>query len=192
MVGHLDQRACDEISQLYSKLIPDNATVLDLMSSWDSHLSEQLKTKAVYGLGMNAEELKANDRLTEFCGQDLNENPKLPYDDQSMDAVICTASVEYLVKPFEVFKEVARVLKPGGVFINTFSNRWFPTKAISVWSDLHEFERLAYVAEYYLQSKCFDDIHTYSLRGLPRPENDAYANTLIFSDPVYAVWATRK
>jgi len=51
-----------------------------------------------------------------------------------------TVSVEYLTRPFDVFAEAARVLKPGGVCAATFSNRGFPPKVIWVWPVLHEFE----------------------------------------------------
>lgn len=37
-------------------------------------------------------------------------------------------SVDYLTKPIEVFQEMHRCLKPGGVAIMSFSNRCFPTK----------------------------------------------------------------
>lgn len=87
-----------------------------------------------------------------------------------------------------IVDEVARVLRPGGLFINTFSNRWFPIKAIAVWAEMHEFERIGLVTEYYLQSGRFNEIHTLSIRGLSRPQDHAhYAKTAV-SDPVYAVW----
>ena len=184
MVNHLDQTACDEIEKLYSKLIPENATVLDLMASWNSHLPEQLTTSSVSGLGLNEEELKANARLDDFVVQDLNNNIALPYADASMDTVICTASVEYLTNPFEIFREVARLLKPDGIFINVFSNRWFPTKSVATWSEMHEFERIAFVMALYKESGMYDQLHTYSLRGLPRPEDDKHADRLLHSDPV--------
>lgn len=192
MVNHLDETACREIEKLYSKLIPENSCVLDLMASCHSHLSAQLETKSVSGLGMNEEELKANTRLDNFIVHDLNVDTVLPYEDSSMDVVICTASVEYLVKPVEVFKEVERVLKPGGIFINTFSNRWFPTKSVAAWSEMHEFERLGFVIDLYRYSNYCDNLHTWSLRGLPRPEDDTYADRLYLSDPVYAVWASKE
>jgi SAM-dependent methyltransferase len=86
---------------------------------------------------------------------------------------------------------VARVLKPGGTFVVSFSNRWFPPKAIHIWEQIHEFERVGLVMEYFLQSGRFDNLGTYSMRGLPRPRNDKYAGELVYSDPVYAVWGSR-
>ena len=188
MVQHIDDTAIDTIRQLYGRLVRPESRVLDLMSSWVSHLPEKLALKSVTGLGMNNEELQANDRLSDLCVHDLNNNPYLPFDDNVFDAAICTVSVEYLVHPFEVFEEINRVLAPGGVFIVTFSNRWFPPKAISIWPQLHEFERMGLVLEFFLKSGQYTKLHTYSMRGLPRPANDKYASQILFSDPVYAVW----
>jgi hypothetical protein len=81
---------------------------------------------------------------------------------------------------------------PAGLLIVTFSNRWFPPKAIQIWQGIHEFERLGLVLEYFLESGRFDDLNTWSLRGLPRPADDKYADRLWLSDPVYAVWGRRR
>ncbi len=123
---------------------------------------------------------------------DLNENPILPYKAESYDAVVCTVSIEYLVDPETVFKEIGRILSSGGMFIVTFSNRWFPEKVINIWNDLHEFERMGLVMEYFQKSDMFTDFETYSIRGLARPTSDKYFPELMDSDPVYAVWGHRK
>ncbi len=94
------------------------------------------------------------------------------------DAVVCTVSVEYLIKPVEVFAEVKRILKPGGRFIVTFSNRWFPPKVVRVWEGIHEFERMGLVLEYFLLAGGFSNLETWSLRGLPRPLDDKYAGQI--------------
>jgi hypothetical protein len=188
MVHHIDRTAIELISGLYRRLVPAESRVLDLMSSWVSHLPDDLPLKSLTGLGMNAQELQANNRLSDFCVHDLNASPHMPFDDHAFDAAICTVSVEYLIHPFEVFEEINRVLKPGGVFVVTFSNRWFPPKAIKIWPELHEFERKGLVLEYFLASDRYQNLHTYSMRGLPRPADDRYASQILFSDPVYAVW----
>jgi SAM-dependent methyltransferase len=188
MVQHLDAAARAAIGRLYGELIPPGAEVLDLMGSWVSHLPETLSLGGLTVLGLNGEELAANPRATERVVHDLNRDPRLPFPDQRFDAVVCTASVEYLVRPFEVFAETARVLKPGGVLAVTFSNRWFPPKAIRVWSILHEFERMGLVLEYFLKTGQYTRLETRSLRGLPRPEDDKYFGQIPFADPVYAVW----
>ncbi len=188
LVHHLDTSARRQIARLYGELIPPGARVLDLMSSWESHLPDALATGPVTGLGMNMEELQANRRLAERRVHDLNRDPRLSFADAAFDAVICTASVEYLTNPFSVFEEVARVLAPGGRFVVSFSNRRFPPKMIRVWEDIHEFERPGLVLEYFLRSGQFHNLETYSLRGLPRPADDPHARQTPFSDPVFAVW----
>jgi SAM-dependent methyltransferase/FKBP-type peptidyl-prolyl cis-trans isomerase 2 len=192
LVHHLDQTARELVSDLYGRFVKDEMKVLDLMSSWVSHLPLKVRPAEISGLGMNKFELEQNPVLTDIQIHDLNIDPVLPYKSDSFDVAICTASVEYLTHPLDTFKEVARVLKPGGVFAITFSNRWFPPKIIHIWDQLHEFERMGLVMEYFLDSGAFDNLGTYSMRGLPRPKNDKYAGELLFSDPVYAVWGFRK
>jgi hypothetical protein len=191
MVKHIDDTAIDIIRHLYGKWIQPQSDVLDLMSSWVSHLPEDLALKSLIGLGMNQGELEANSRLTDYIIHDLNANPRLPFNDKAFDAVICAVSVEYLIHPFEVFEEIARVLKPGGVFLVTFSNRWFPPKVIKIWPELHEFEHLGLILEFFLKSGKYKELQTYSMRGLPRPQDDKYYPRILFSDPVYAVWGCR-
>ncbi len=192
LVDHIDSAARGQIEALYGRLIPPGAEVLDLMSSWRSHLPETLSLAGVAGLGMNLEELEANPRLDERVVHDLNLQPRLPFEDKRFDAIVCTVSVEYLIKPLEVFAEAARVLKSGGRFILTFSNRWFQPKVIKIWQDLHEFERMGLVLEYFLKTGGFRGLETWSLRGLLRPQDDKYAGRLPFADPVYAVWAEKE
>jgi SAM-dependent methyltransferase len=188
MVKHIDDTAIDIIRRLYGKQIQPHSDVLDLMSSWISHLPEDLPLKSLTGLGMNQRELEANSRLTDYVIHDLNANPRLPFNAKAFDAVICSVSVEYLIHPFEVFEEITRLLRPGGVFMVTFSNRWFPPKVIKIWPELHEFERVGLVLEFFLKSGQYKKLQTYSIRGLPRPQDDKYYSQILFSDPVYAVW----
>jgi SAM-dependent methyltransferase/FKBP-type peptidyl-prolyl cis-trans isomerase 2 len=192
LVHHLDETARDLVGYLYKRFVKDGMKVLDLMSSWVSHLPDQVKPSEISGLGMNRIELEQNPLLTDSLVHDLNEDPSLPYASESFDVAVCTASVEYLNQPLAVFKDVARVLRPGGVFAVTFSNRWFPPKAIRIWEQIHEFERIGLVLEYFLRSGAFENLGTYSMRGLPRPKTDKYAGELFYSDPVYAVWGYRR
>lgn len=190
MTHHLDATASVEISNLYSGLLTKNSSVLDLMSSWISHLGDDLELSNITGLGMNEEELQANKQLTDYKVHDLNMNQILPFADNQFDHAICTASIEYLTYPLKIMTEVARVIEPGGKFVVTFSERWFPTKAITLWAQLHPFERMQLVLEYFRDSGLFEDLHTYSKRGLPRPAGDKYSSEMKLSDPIYAVWGT--
>jgi hypothetical protein len=188
LVAHLDRTAQTELAALYAQLLTPGSQVLDLMSSWQTHLPDDLELAALVGLGMNAAELNANPRLTERVVHDLNAAPQLPFDDGQFDAVMCNLSIEYLIEPIAVLREVARVLKSGGLCVIGFSNRWFPPKAIQLWEGIHEFERPGLVLEYFLAAGGFTDLETYSLRGLLRPDDDKYAGQMTLSDPIYAVW----
>jgi SAM-dependent methyltransferase len=192
LVQHLDSSCSQQIGELYRRLLPHDGRLLDLMSSWLSHLPEEFSAARICGLGMNAQELAENPMLAETRVHDLNRDPVLPYDDASFDGVLSTASIEYLVSPQRVFDEIARVLKPGGTLVITFSNRWFPPKAIKAWGQAHEFERIGLVLEYFIGSGAFENLHSFSLRGLPRPQDDRYADRLPQSDPVYAAWGIKR
>ena len=189
MLQHLDAHALATVNALYRRLLPIDADVLDLMASHDSHL-QGCRLRSLHVLGMNADELQANCAATAQRVQNLNEEQTLPFEDASLDAVVCTVSVEYLNQPQSIFAEVLRVLRPGGIFISTFSNRCFPTKAIRVWGDLHEFERVGMLTQW-LQHAGFHNLHTFSSRGWPRPTDDAHAGETGLSDPVYAIWGFR-
>lgn len=191
MVQHLDSSCRAQIRQLYAELLPARGQILDLMASWDSHLPETLQAQ-VTGLGMNASELDANPVLSTCVVHDLNRDPSLPFADNSFDAIVCTASFEYLTQPDKIVSALAAVLKPGGLLVITFSNRWFPTKAVKIWSEIHEFERIGLVSETLQRNADFSELHTLSSRGLLRPQDDKYASELLLSDPVYALWATRR
>jgi hypothetical protein len=188
LVQHLDSRVRSQITEIYSRFLQPGMRVLDLMSSWVSHLPEI--DLEVAGLGLNADELKNNPRLASCTVHDLNERPLLPFPDAHFDAAVCTASVEYLIRPVEVFRELRRVLKPGAPFVLTFSERWFPPKVIGVWPMIHPFERLGLVLEYFVCGGGFTALGTETVRGWPRPDDDKYASQLADADPLYAAWGT--
>jgi SAM-dependent methyltransferase len=188
-VHHLDAVCRAEIAALYGRFLQPGMRVLDLMASWASHLPDAPEQIAVSGLGMNAAELAANARLAARIAHDLNADPRLPFDAAVFDLVICTASVEYLVHPQAVFAEVRRVLRPGGRFVLSFSDRWFPPKAIRVWAELHPYERLGLIL-WLLGQAGFCDLHSETLRGLKRPEDDPHIGEREYSDPLFAAWGT--
>jgi SAM-dependent methyltransferase/FKBP-type peptidyl-prolyl cis-trans isomerase 2 len=186
-VKHIDTTAIRQISGIYSKFLKPGMAVLDLMGSWTSHISPEINLGLLTGLGLNEAELQANKQLSDYVIHDLNLNPTLPFADNTYHAVVCTVSVEYMTKPFEVFAEVNRVLKAGGHFVVTFSDRWFPPKVVKIWQEIHEFERVGLVTEYFLASGKFRNIETLSIRGWPRPEDDKYYGQRRVSDPVFCV-----
>lgn len=136
LVTHIDDQAIAALRDHYAKVLKPGSTVLDLMSSWVSHLPDDLPLAEVIGHGMNEAELKANPRLTRWFTQDLNRETTLPLETEICDAALCCVSVQYLQRPVEVFAEVRRVLRPGSPFIVTYSNRCFPTKAVAIWRSL--------------------------------------------------------
>ncbi|MEW8258094.1 MAG: methyltransferase domain-containing protein [Candidatus Thiodiazotropha taylori] len=190
LIQHLDSMARRQLNTLYRRLIPPQAEALDLMASFDSHL-EGADLGKLHLLGMNQQELSKNRLAESRITQDLNRNPNLPFDSDSLDAILCTAAIEYLTKPAEVLAETLRVLRPGGILVVSFSNRWFPTKAIGIWSELHEVERLGMVTQWLRQSGC-NNLNTFSARGWPRPADDIYAGQTPHSDPVYAAWGYKE
>ncbi|BHH86001.1 methyltransferase domain-containing protein [Desulforhopalus sp. 52FAK] len=192
LINHLDDTAIEQIKLIHSRLLSPRNTILDLMSSWTSHLPDTYENCQITGLGLNEEELRANPRLANTVVHDLNQLPRLPFPDNTFDAVICTSSIEYLTQPLEILAEIARITISGGIFITTFSDRWFPGKEITPWADLHSFERLGLVLDYYLKTRKFENIHTESIIGLPRPPSDKHIVTSNISDPVFAVWANIK
>lgn len=147
-VTHIDDAAIAAVTQAYRETLPPGGTVLDLMSSWVSHLPAEVGYAAVVGHGMNAAELAANPRLSRWFVQDLNADPVLPLDGGSFDGACLCVSVQYLQRPVEVFREVARVLRPAGRFVVSFSNRCFPTKAVAIWQALSGPDQQRLVAAY--------------------------------------------
>jgi SAM-dependent methyltransferase len=193
LVSHVDALARATIERLIGTLVVERRpVVLDLMASWDSHLPPTLQPERVVGLGLNPRELAANDRLDERLVHDLNRRPELPLASARFDAVLCTVSVDYLVHPFAVFAEVERVLKPGGMFLTVFSNRLFPEKAVRIWRQASETERILIVEDYFQATPGFLESQLWIVQGRPRPEGDRYGRYGVPSDPIYAVWAEKQ
>jgi SAM-dependent methyltransferase len=147
-VNHIDEGAIAAVTAIYRAVLPADGEILDLMSSWVSHLPADLIYRSVTGLGMNAEELAANPCLTSRVVQDLNAAPRLPFADNSFDGAGICVSVQYLERPVDVFREVHRVLRPGAPFVISFSNRCFPTKAVAIWQMLSGAQQQQLVGAY--------------------------------------------
>jgi SAM-dependent methyltransferase len=176
-VTHIDDGAIAAVTAVYKDLLPDAGPVLDLMSSWRSHLPRD-HARPVVGLGLNAEEMADNPQLDEVVVHDLNAEPALPFDHGAFTAVVCCVSVQYLVRPLDAFAEVARVLRPGGPFVVTFSNRCFPTKAVAAWRAGDDEDHLLLVDAYFRAVPAF---------GAPASRSHRPRG----GDPLHAVWARR-
>jgi len=175
---HVDEPTLAALTQLYREELRPGCRLLDLMSSWVSHLPAEIGYARVAGLGMNGAELEANPRLDERRVQDLNQDPVLPWPAASFDAVLCAVSVQYLVRPVEVFAEVARVLAPGGKLLIATSHRLFPTKAIAAWRAFDRDDRLRLIARYLELAGSFA-----ALRAIDRSPRGA--------DPLWVIAAER-
>ena len=173
-VVHIEPGAIEALRRHYEAVLPRGGRVLDLMSSWRSHLPDGLGH--VTGLGMNAAEMTDNPQLDDFVVHDLNREPALPFDDASFDAVVCAVSVQYLVHPVEVFADVRRVLRPGGPVVVSFSNRCFPTKAVAAWLYGSDEEHALLVRGYLLEAR-FERV---SSQQVPTPD-----------DPLFVVQGTK-
>lgn len=171
LVHHVDEAFRDRLRALYAAHLSPGDDVLDLMSSWVSHLPD-VPLGRVVGHGLNATELERNDRLDGYVLRDLNADPSLPFDDRQFDAVLCAVSVQYLQYPGQVFAAVRRVLRPGGVCVVSFSNRMFPAKAVRAWRTRSMDERALLVARY-LEETGFEEPTV--VREPDRPGDPFYA-----------------
>ncbi|NDJ20805.1 methyltransferase domain-containing protein [Nostoc sp. B(2019)] len=188
-VTHVDEGFIQQLTDLYRDRLQPNTRILDMMSSWVSHLPPEMQFAHVEGHGLNAEELARNPRLNHYFVQNINENPQLPLPDQDFDAVLNCVSVQYVQYPEAVFSEIHRILKPGGVAIISFSNRMFFQKAIQAWRDASETYRVELVKRYFA-----------SVPGFTTPEVIVHKSTApavlqwlgaAGGDPFYAVIAYR-
>ena len=177
LVVHIDDNAIAAVGRLFRDLIPPDSEVLDLMSSWRSHWPAGHPKRRMVGLGLNAPEMEDNPDLDQYVVHNINKDPVLPFEDESVDAVVITVSAQYLTRPVETFQQINRVLRPGGVFIVTFSNRMFPTKAVLIWRQSSDRDRAKLVSSYMESAGNFSDIRT----GFVNPDDSPPA------DPLFAV-----
>lgn len=179
LVVHIDEAAIAAAGRLYASLLPSDDEILDLMSSWKSHLPPDFPVQRLVGLGMNEVELGENEQLDEWVVHDLNREPVLPFEDGRFGGCIVTVSVQYLTRPVEVFREVNRVLRPGAPFVVTFSNRCFPTKAVAIWRATGDQDHARLVGAYFELSGGWSGLRLI----------DASPRLGGYSDPLYAVVA---
>jgi len=179
-VVHIDEPAIAAVGQFLAATFAPHGVLLDLMSSWRSHLPPGFVKQRLVGLGLNAEEMADNPDLDEYVVHDLNADPRLPFAADYFDGAVVTVSIQYLTQPLAVFAEVRRVLKPGGPFVVLFSNRMFPTKAVRIWQVLRDERRAELVRAYFHYAEGYEEPVFHDLS--PNPG---------ISDPLYAVYARR-
>lgn len=177
-VTHIDERAIDAVTDLYRELLPPGGHVLDLMSSWVSHLPPEVPFASVTGIGMNDLELAENPRLDAYLVHDLNLTPVLPFDGGVFDAATICVSVQYLTQPIAILRETARVVRAGSPLIITFSNRCFPTKAVAIWQALSDRGHAELIERYLLDAGGWESI-------------ESHDRSRIGGDPLFAVVARR-
>ncbi|GER25172.1 methyltransferase [Striga asiatica] len=183
-VTHIDDPAIAALTKYYSEVFPPSNThgvaLLDMCSSWVSHYPKGYKQSRIAGMGLNEEELKRNPVLTEYVVQDLNVDPRLPFEDNTFDVITNVVSVDYLTKPIDVFKEMSRILKPGGLAIISFSNRCFFTKAISIWTSTGDADHVMIVGAYFHYAGGFEPPEAVDIS--PNPGR---------TDPMYLVYSRK-
>ena len=175
-VVHIDDGAIAALARLYAEVLPAGGRLLDLMSSWRSHLPAGAPSREVVGLGLNADEMADNPQLARSFVHDVNREPTLPFADGEFDGATCAVSIQYVLHPLRLLREVRRVLRPGAPFVVSFSNRCFPTKAVAVWLGTTDEQHVLLVRSYFEKAGGFADV-TAEDRS---PGGDG--------DPLYAVW----
>ena len=189
-VTHTDDRTIELLTDFYreeftalGKKKKGSLDVLDLCSSWISHLPTDVQYGRVVGVGMNQKELEANKQLTEYFVQDMNQQPTLAqFEYDSFDVICNVVPVDYLTKPLEIFQEMHHILRPGGISLMSFSNRCFPSKAVAMWLQADDIGRLTIVASYFHYGATWKSIDALDMKEKhatpPRPSAGE-----VFSNP---------
>jgi SAM-dependent methyltransferase len=180
LVTHIDDAARAALGEFFGRVLPEGGEILDLMSSCVSHLPVEVHYHGVTGLGMNEIELLANPQLTSAVIADLNATTTLPFADAVFDGCIISVSIQYLTQPVPVFREIARVLRPGAPCAVVFSNRMFPTKAIAVWRALGDEDHARLVGYYFSEAGGFEEPQFEDISPFPGE-----------TDPLFVVRAER-
>ncbi|MCU0691119.1 MAG: class I SAM-dependent methyltransferase [Polyangiaceae bacterium] len=79
--------------------------------------------------------MRRNPALSSIVLRDINREPHLPFEDDRFDAVVCSGSIDLLTHPIEIVRDVARVLRKGGVFVVSFTDRTIMPKSIEAWRE---------------------------------------------------------
>ena len=176
LVVHIDEPAIEAVGEYFNSSLPSDGIILDLMSSWRSHLPADFVRERLIGLGLNAVELAENPQLDDRLVQDINTVRGLPFRDGCLHAVVITVSIQYITHPVEIFREVHRVLEDQGSFHIIYSNRMFPTKATAIWRSLDNYQHAQLITSYFAVAGGWEQPRVLDIS--PRPGR---------SDPVYVV-----
>jgi SAM-dependent methyltransferase len=125
--ARLDEAVIAAVRDLYGDLEVDGL-VLDLCGSSAGHFDVP------------------PDELVAFDG---DPSALLPFDAGAFDDVICSGAVSSMTRPLETFAEVARVLRPGGRFVCTFSGPPHAPAAIHGWMSTDDAGRVRIVRKYF-------------------------------------------
>ena len=178
---HVDEHASNTLANYFKKHLPKDSIILDLMSSFSSHLPDNLNFDLVCGLGLNEVELKYNHKLNTSLIHDINLTPNLPFNDKVFDSCLISFSIQYLVNPVSLITDIGRILRPRAMCHVAFSNRMFPTKAVAIWQAISDIERVDLIKSYFKQCKMFD-----------APKTDLLVKAGQGYDPLFVVRARRK
>lgn len=158
VIDQVDAAALAAITEIYREIMPEGGAILDVMSSWLSHLPPEITYRRVAGIGMDACVLAENPFLDEWRVQDLNREPILPYGTGEFDGAAICGAIQNLTRPAEVIRDIGRVLRPGAPLVVTFSQRCLASKAIACWCLLDDAAQLCLVARHFVEAGNWTDI----------------------------------
>ncbi|WP_320676896.1 class I SAM-dependent methyltransferase [Prochlorococcus sp. MIT 1300] len=184
-VHHLDSGFRSRLTSLYSEVFEPTIDVLDLMSSWVSHLPQEHSCNEVIGHGLNKEELEANQDLNHFWVQNLNRDYEIPLESNSIDMVLIVAGWQYLQYPEPIAEELLRITRPGGKLIISFSNRAFWNKAPRIWTESSDEERIKCISSI-LEAQRWTVVRTIAENTQPLGLKQLWSSN---GDPFFAVIA---
>ena len=139
------QRRIDPLDALFCDLAKPGMTVLDAGCGGDRGCSRDAPWEQMYIVGVD-------------CTPDVGRNPfcnekavtdlaKLPFQDATFDLIHCRWVLEHLPDPLAVFREFARVLRPGGQFVALTPN-FYHYATLGAWLTPHWFHRWWWGAEF--------------------------------------------
>eukprot|EP00640_Fibrocapsa_japonica_P000093 CAMPEP_0113938004 /NCGR_PEP_ID=MMETSP1339-20121228/4449_1 /TAXON_ID=94617 /ORGANISM="Fibrocapsa japonica" /LENGTH=546 /DNA_ID=CAMNT_0000940931 /DNA_START=71 /DNA_END=1711 /DNA_ORIENTATION=+ /assembly_acc=CAM_ASM_000762 len=147
-----DQEAGELLVGHHARYHKDGDRVLEIGASFKSYLPTNISYASVVGLGMQMEEMNKNEMLTERVAQDLNQDVTLPFEDDSFDHIVIANTIEFMVKPKELYREMQRVLRPGGLLNVAFTHgsflKAYEPKKINLWKQMNDAQHMWILASF--------------------------------------------